>query len=217
MHAPELRSAQPGLENTAPADVSDFEPLGFAALESAARTCPGATRNSKWLLGRASVPPERPKWLLGRGPVPTERAKWPLGLAPVPPERSKWLLWHALAPPERSKPQHLPMFPTSSPLGLAGALESAALARSASVGRSKLTPRARLALFGRARFVARGHFGFVGASESAARCCFCWGARVGRSSPLRLRLGGRIGRSSSPSPMGALEVIVQTCSAPLVR
>lgn len=53
------------LENTAFADVCDFKPARPRfPLEIVDRACPVMPVRSKWLLGRALVPPERSKWSL---------------------------------------------------------------------------------------------------------------------------------------------------------
>ena len=52
-----------------------------------------------------------------------------------------------------------------SPLGIAGALELAAGARLASLGRWKLTTRARFASLGRSKLTVQDRFGFARALE----------------------------------------------------
>ena len=120
-----------------------------------------------------------------------------------------------------AKTSHLPTFSTSSPLGLAWTLESAAQAHSASLGRLTSTTLAPLASLERLKLTARDRFGFAGALEWAARSRFSLAgalelaararfASLGRSIwPRDLAQsywGARINRSNLLSHAGALKV-----------
>ena len=99
-----------------------------------------------------------------------------------------------------SKTMHIPTFPTLSPLGSAGALEMAARARSAQLGRSKwLHELGRLGWFARTTFPTSSPLGSAEALDIGARARsdplrhsewpldparLCWDARNGSSNSL---------------------------------
>ena len=155
--------------------------------------------------------------------APLGRSKWPLGPArlgwgarngPLEPARLRWGARNGrsnsldsaraleIARPGCWKTLHLPTFPTSSPLGSAGALEMAARTHSAPPGRSKWllelartrsAPPGRSKLLGLAarkhrtcrRFRVRGRSAPLGRSTLALEPArLRWGARNRRSSPL---------------------------------
>jgi hypothetical protein len=131
LHAPKLNSARPGLANTAPADVPDIEParLGLACSKTPhLPTFPTSSPlGSTWPARKHRTCRRFRHRACSARPGVLEITA-PADVSDIEPARLGLAC---------SKTPHLPTFPTSSPLGSAGALEMAARARSALLGRSK--------------------------------------------------------------------------------
>ena len=198
LHAPKLNSARPGLANTAPADVPDIEParLGLACSKTPhLPTFPTSSPlGSTWPARKHRTCRRFRHGACSAQPGVLEITA-PADVSDIEPARLGLAC---------SKTPHLPTFPTSSPLGSAGALEMAARARSALLGRSKWP-------FEVARL------------RQGGRNCPAWlleniaPVDVSSFEPARLRWGARHSRSSPLGPAGAPEIAARARSAPLLR